>query len=152
MFGWICLQIRNCTSYCNLSHWLQWLDPLDGASSTDVHQTRNERYVWASSLVILHSSKRRGEAWRGSFGSILFRFLGCGRDMPERYTVYTCKMHLRMRQTITWYRKTAFCTLKNNRVSWALHHRFLSIAAGCSWKPVMQKVSTAGSRWEGWTA
>ena len=23
------------------------------------------------------------------------------------------------------------------------------IAAGCSWKPVMQKVSTAGSRWEG---
>ncbi len=48
--------------------------------------------------------------------------------------------------------ENCLCTSKNNRVSWALHHRFLSIAAGCSWKPVMQKVSTAGSRWEGWTA
>lgn len=178
--------------FCNLSHCIEW-KPLSFSSGWIhfmqflvkqlQHQlTRNERYVWASSLVILHSSKRRPEAHWGIWSDngewwcihqlLPWRFLGFIPDKLDRYTVYTCKMHLRIRQTITVISENCLCisrTLESLQISvmafcsksWVclLHYNEiarnvwkLSIAAGCNWKPVMQKVSTAGSRWEGWTA
>ena len=153
-------------------NWSRSRFPVVGSTSSNCSiswpGTRDtfELQVWSSCTVQNDARKPIEWIWRddGEWWWIHqlspWRFLGFIPDMLDRYTVYTCKMHLRMRQTITVISRTleslrisiiAFCSK-----SWVclLHYNEIarSIAAGCSWKPVMQKVSTAGSRWEGWTA